>query len=142
MGCIEGRTRAALPVVYPVIFTQAPRAEPIDAQDWYKAEAAGLGWRFREAIDTLTERMSANPRQFPIVFKNVRRALLRRFPYSLFLSLKTKPCLSLRVSMPAAIRRSGKNAPDFSAASRFTRGLFRPFEFPFTGARPTRSIVV
>jgi len=28
--------------------------------------------------------MSDNPRQFPIVFKNVRRALLRRFPYSLF----------------------------------------------------------
>lgn len=51
---------------------------------WYEAEAPGLGRRFREAIDTLTERMSANPRQFPVVFKNVRGALLRRFPYSLF----------------------------------------------------------
>ncbi len=30
------------------------------------------------------KRMSDNPRQFPIVFKNVRRALLRRFPYLLF----------------------------------------------------------
>jgi hypothetical protein len=28
--------------------------------------------------------MSDNPRQFPTVLKNVRRALLRRFPYSLF----------------------------------------------------------
>ena len=28
--------------------------------------------------------MSDNPRQFPTVFKNVRRALLRRFPYALF----------------------------------------------------------
>jgi hypothetical protein len=27
--------------------------------------------------------MSNNPRQFPAVFKNVRRALMRRFPYSL-----------------------------------------------------------
>jgi hypothetical protein len=27
--------------------------------------------------------MSNNPRQFPVVFKNVRRALLRRFPCSL-----------------------------------------------------------
>ena len=28
--------------------------------------------------------MSANPLQFPIFHKNVRRALLRRFPYVLF----------------------------------------------------------
>jgi hypothetical protein len=28
--------------------------------------------------------MGDNPRQFPSVFKNVRCALLRRFPYSLF----------------------------------------------------------
>jgi len=28
--------------------------------------------------------MSANPLQFPIVFRNVRRALLRRFPCALF----------------------------------------------------------
>ena len=81
MGCIEGRTRAALPVVFAVIFTQAARAELIDAQDWYEDEARGLGRRFSEAIDAVTERMSVNPQQFPIVFKNVRRALLRRFPY-------------------------------------------------------------
>lgn len=31
---IEGRTRAALPVVFTVVFTQAARAELIDVQDW------------------------------------------------------------------------------------------------------------
>jgi toxin ParE1/3/4 len=70
--------------VYPVIFTQAAREELIEAQDWYEGAAAGLGRRFRQAIHALIERMSDNPRQFPVVFKNVRRALLRRFPYSLF----------------------------------------------------------
>jgi plasmid stabilization system protein ParE len=70
--------------VFTVIFTQAARAELIEAQDWYESEAPGLGRRFREAIGALAERMSANPRQFPVVFKSVRRALLRRFPYALF----------------------------------------------------------
>jgi plasmid stabilization system protein ParE len=70
--------------VYSVIFTQAARAELIEAQDWYEGEATGLGRRFRQAVDALMERMSDNSRQFPIVFKNVRRALLRHFPYSLF----------------------------------------------------------
>ena len=70
--------------MYPVIFTQAARAELIEAQDWYEGEAAGLGRRFRQAIDALIERMSDHPRQFPTVFKNIRRAPLQRFPYSLF----------------------------------------------------------
>jgi toxin ParE1/3/4 len=79
--------------VFTVVFTQAARAELIWAQDWYEGESTGLGRRFRQAIDVLAERMSANPRQFPIVFKNVRRALLRRFPYSLFFVLEDETLL-------------------------------------------------
>ena len=67
-----------------VIFTQAARAELIEAQNWYEGEATGLGRRFRQTVDALIERITDNPLRFPIVFKNVRRALLRRFPYSLF----------------------------------------------------------
>ena len=79
--------------MFTVIFTPAARAELIDAQDWYEGEATGLGRRFREAIDALAERMSANPRQFPVVFKNVRRALVRRFPYALFFVVEDQTLL-------------------------------------------------
>jgi plasmid stabilization system protein ParE len=79
--------------VFNVVFTQAARAELIDAQDWYENEASGLGRRFRATIDALIERMSANPRQFPIVFKNIRRALLRRFPYALFFVVENETLL-------------------------------------------------
>ena len=70
--------------MFTVIFTPAARAELIEAQDWYEGEAPGLGRRFRQAVEVLAERMRANPRQFPVVFKSVRRAVLRRFPYALF----------------------------------------------------------
>jgi len=79
--------------VFTVVFTQAARAELIEAQDWYEREATGLGRRFRQAIDTLAESMSANPRRFPILLKNVRRALLRRFPYSLFFIVEDETLL-------------------------------------------------
>ena len=46
-----------------------------------------LGRHFREAIDALTEPLSTNPQQFPIVFRSLRRALLRRFPYPLFFAV-------------------------------------------------------
>jgi len=76
--------------VFTVIFTPAAIAELIEAQDWYEGESPGLGPRFRQAVDVLVERMSANPRQFPVVFRNVRRALLRRFPYALFLVVENE----------------------------------------------------
>ena len=69
--------------MYSVIFTSRARAELIDAQDWYENEASGLGRRFRAAVDAEIERISVNPRQFPVVYKSIRRALLRRFPYAL-----------------------------------------------------------
>jgi plasmid stabilization system protein ParE len=84
--------------VWPVLFTEAAGAELIDAQDWYEAQAPGLGRRFRAEIDSVVQRMADNPRQFPVVFKTLRRA---------WLSL---------VFIAAAIRASGKSASNFYRA--------------------------
>jgi len=81
--------------VHPVIFTLAARAELIDAQDWYENEAPGLGRLFRAAIDAVIERMRANPRQFPVVNKSIRRALLRRFPYALMFVIEADETLTV-----------------------------------------------
>ena len=70
--------------MWPVIFISAARAELIDAQDWYEAEAGGLGRRFRAEIDRTVRRLAATPRQFPVLFKHVRRARVEKFPYALF----------------------------------------------------------
>lgn len=72
-----------MPVEISVVFTPRARAELIDAQDWYENEVPGLGRRFRAAVEAVIVRMIANPGQFPVIHKNVRRALLRRFPYAL-----------------------------------------------------------
>ncbi len=56
----------------------------IEAQEWYEHRAAGLGPRFRHSLDRVIKRLTQGPTQFPIVYKNVRRAVLRHFPYSLF----------------------------------------------------------
>jgi hypothetical protein len=44
--------------VWPVRFTEAARAELIEAQDWYEAEVPGLGGRFRGEIDSVVGRMA------------------------------------------------------------------------------------
>ena len=84
-----------MPVVFSVIFTPRARAELINAQDWYENEAPGLGRRFRAAVDAVIEQMSANPRQFPVIYKNIRRALLRRFPYALMFVIEADETLTV-----------------------------------------------
>ena len=79
----------------PVIFTLAARVELIDAQEWYENEARGLGRRFRAAVDAVVERMSANPRQFPVIYKSIRRTLLRRFPYALMFVIEDDGTLTV-----------------------------------------------
>lgn len=84
-----------MPVVCPVIFTGVARAELIDAQDWYENEVPGLGRRFRAAVEDVVQRMSANPRQFSVVYKSVHPALLHRFPYALMYVIKADETLTV-----------------------------------------------
>ena len=51
------------------------------AQDWYEEQRPGLGSEFRQTIDGLFDRLAATPRIYPAVHGEVRRAVLRRFPY-------------------------------------------------------------
>ena len=78
-----------------VIFTRVARAELIETQDWYENGAPGLGRCFRTSVDALIERMSANPRQFPVIHKNIRRALLRRFPHALMFVIEPDEALTV-----------------------------------------------
>jgi toxin ParE1/3/4 len=72
-----------LPIELPVLFTPDAREEAIAAQDWYEEQSPGLGAGFTDELDITAQRIADNALQFPLVFRDVRRAILRRFPYSL-----------------------------------------------------------
>lgn len=67
-----------------VTFGPAARAEVVEAADWYKAHAPAAAARFVGEVEIVVARIAENPLQFPVVFKGLRRARLRRFPYGLF----------------------------------------------------------
>jgi plasmid stabilization system protein ParE len=74
----------------PVFVLPSAEFDLLAAQDWYDARAAGLGDRFFAAVDVLLARLADNPWQFPVAYKNLRRALVRRFPYALYFRLETE----------------------------------------------------
>ena len=65
-----------------VLFRPAAAAELDEAHRWYERERAGLGDEFLTAAQTLLDRLAENPLGFPLVHRDRRRAVFRRFPYS------------------------------------------------------------
>ncbi len=51
---------------------------------WYERQVRGLGPRFLDALDDVQARIVGFPLHFPEVAPDVRRALLRRFPYAIY----------------------------------------------------------
>jgi toxin ParE1/3/4 len=56
-----------------------------DAVAWYQDRQPGLGLRFLELVEETLARIEENPRQFGVLYRDLRRALLPRpFPYQIF----------------------------------------------------------
>lgn len=58
--------------------------ELTDAHDWYESRAGGLGEEFLRMAYAAFEELVEFPEKYEVVYGSYRRALLRRFPYSLY----------------------------------------------------------
>ena len=54
------------------------------ASVWHEEQRSGLGLQFLHQLDLVFQRIRDNPRQFPCLEAEVRRALLRHFPYGVY----------------------------------------------------------
>ena len=66
-----------------VVFRRTARLEFDEAVAWYEAQRLGLGLELKEEVDQFLDQIAANPEQFCRVRGESRRAVLRRFPYSI-----------------------------------------------------------
>jgi plasmid stabilization system protein ParE len=70
------------------IVTRTAAAAEIDAAyRWYERERPGLGEEFLAAVNDLVGVIAEHPQRFQATHRDLRRALLRRFPYSIFYRL-------------------------------------------------------
>jgi plasmid stabilization system protein ParE len=66
-----------------VEFTWAAKRDFDSAADWYDRRVKGLGDQFARAVQRLVRRVVANPRPYGVVYRDVRQASVRGFPFSL-----------------------------------------------------------
>ena len=60
------------------------RTDLEEAFDWYEARGAGLGHEFVRAARVQLSAIERSPEQFPVVEEDIRKAVLRRFPYVVY----------------------------------------------------------
>ena len=65
-------------------FTPEADAELAEARQWYAYQRENLDIEFMERVDDALSRIVSNPNLYPIVYRTLRRAIVRRFPFAVF----------------------------------------------------------
>jgi plasmid stabilization system protein ParE len=68
-----------------------------DAADWYENEQSGLAARFLHEVDRTFSTIRDRPLQFPVVRRDMGRALLHTFPYAVYFLLSDGVVIVLAV---------------------------------------------
>ena len=80
-----------------VVFRPEARAEVLEAQNWYESRAVGLGLEFARVVDAAVASAARAPETFAYVAGTCRRALLRKFPFSLVFRVRGDELLVIAV---------------------------------------------
>ena len=68
----------------PVVLRDEAQAEFDEAFDYYEGQRPGLGVDFVARVQQVFDRIAANPQMHGVVFADIRKAVVKRFPYCVF----------------------------------------------------------
>lgn len=71
-----------------MIIRPSAEADLVNARDWYERQRDGLGSPFLLSIVEAFERINRAPEISPVVHRDLRRALIQRFPYASIFELR------------------------------------------------------
>ena len=55
-----------------------------EAAAWYECQRPGLGRDFLNEVESMLESIATRPFSYPQVYRSVHRAIIKRFPFSVF----------------------------------------------------------
>jgi plasmid stabilization system protein ParE len=69
---------------YVLVFRVEARNELDDAYSCYESQQLELGDDFLEQVEETLTRICQMPEAYPAVYRDVRRSIVRRFPYTIY----------------------------------------------------------
>jgi plasmid stabilization system protein ParE len=80
-----------------VTFRRAARAEFIEAAAWYESQRLGLGVEFIAEIERSVDAAAERPTTYAAIYKDVRRVVANRFPFSVYFRAEERRTVFLAV---------------------------------------------
>ncbi len=65
--------------------------------EWYEEQEKGLGGEFLRCVDAAISHINRSPKMLFLIYKDIRRSLIRRFPYGIFYVLEENKIVVLAV---------------------------------------------
>jgi len=75
-------------MAYQLEYTELARIESAEAYEWYAQPTIKMGAEYLNDIERTESFLKSNPLIYAKVEGNIRRAVLKRFPYSLFYTVE------------------------------------------------------
>ena len=75
-------------MTHAIVIRPAAASDVEEARNWYDARRAGLGREFLDALEACLARIAERPEGYPKVLRDARRALMQRFPYSVYYRIR------------------------------------------------------
>ena len=73
-----------------VLLSAAAQRDIAAVKEWYAEQPTpDLDLRFQSELDKVFQQIDEFPASYSIVYKDVRRAILNRFPYAIFFHLRS-----------------------------------------------------
>jgi plasmid stabilization system protein ParE len=72
-------------------------SEITEIGNWYQRQQSGLGVDFLTRLGDALELIRQRPRSFPEIEPEIRRAVMKRFPYAIFFAVVGRQITVLRV---------------------------------------------
>ena len=66
---------------FDVQVRRAAELDVAEAQLWYETQRSGLGSEFRSEVSQVIDRLAETPLIYQVLHRDVRRAIVHRFPY-------------------------------------------------------------
>lgn len=81
----------------PVRFRMEAERDLENAAAWYEEQRPGLGHAFLDEVSRSLRRIVDNAGLYPLIHRNTRRALIRRFPFGIYYRLQTNCVIVIAV---------------------------------------------
>lgn len=69
---------------YALVFRPEVREELKETYTWYESQQLGLGDEFINCVDEMLSRICLMPEAYAVVYRDVRRAVMQRFPFAVY----------------------------------------------------------